>query len=38
MGDEIRFDETGLGLIPVLKGANGNLLFEQRSLPRRSFN
>jgi len=26
---QIRFQKTGLGLIPVMEGANGNLLLEQ---------
>jgi len=35
MSDHIRFQETWLGLVPLLKGANGDLLFEQGSGTRR---
>ncbi len=30
MGHQICFHKAGLGLIPLLEGANGNLLLEQR--------
>ena len=30
MGDQIGFQEAWSGLIPLFKGANGDLLFEQR--------
>ena len=35
MGDHIRFQETWLFLVPLLEGANGDLLFEQGSRTRR---
>jgi hypothetical protein len=31
MGEQIRFQKTGLGVLPSNKGANGDLLLEQRS-------
>ena len=33
MSDHIGFQETRLGLIPLLESANGDLLFEQDSGP-----
>ena len=35
MGNQVRFQKVGLGLIPFLEGADGNLLLEQGSSSRR---
>jgi hypothetical protein len=35
MGHEVRFQKAGLGLIPLLEGADRNLLLQQSSRSRR---